>query len=255
MSGAVKERLKSVKSLVPHGTRLLDVGSDHAALPISLFSDNMIISAVISDINEKPLDRARAEVERANLSDKCIFVLSDGFDKIDPDSFDVAAICGMGGMLISDIIKRGFLNGKIKKEHVLIIQPMTDVFSVRKYLWDNGYRIKNELFSMEGKYDPDFDKNKSKPYVVMKAEFDGEKHNYSFGDLFLGKIRGESAAFLCFKEKTKRMLSKKLNGVFLSLKPEKTGFKTIYFSRAIVERILLSGDKPLKKYIRKKLMR
>ena len=255
MSGAVKERLKSVKSLVPYGTRLLDVGSDHAALPLSLFSDNKITSAVISDINGKPLERARSEAAKSLFYEKCIFVLSDGFDSIDPGTFDTAAVCGMGGMLISSVIERGILNGRLKKEHILVIQPMTDVHTVRKCLWDNGYEITDEIFSIEGSYDADHTKNKAKPYVVMKAEYDGEKRGYTFADLLLGKERVNTMAFCCFKEKTKRMLSNKLKGILISFKQRKIKDKRKYYLNGSLNRLKSCGNRPFKDHLRKKLLK
>ena len=134
MSGAVKDRLKSVKSLVPKGTRLLDVGSDHAALPAALLLEEKIEYAVISDINKMPLERARLEIEKYGLTDKCTFILSDGFENVSADLFDTAAICGMGGTLICNILKNGHKTGKLLPCHVLLIQPMTDHEKVRKYL-------------------------------------------------------------------------------------------------------------------------
>ena len=255
MPVAVRERLKSVKSLVPHGTRLLDVGSDHAALPISLFSGNMITGAVISDINEKPLQRAKNEAAKTVFFDKCTFVLSDGFDRIDPDSFDVAAICGMGGTLISSMIERGISDGRLKKEHVLIVQPMTDIYVVRKCLWDNGYRITDEIFSVEGKYDSDPAKNRARPYGVIKAEYSGIKCGYSVSDLFFGKIRGDDTAFLCFKEKTMRMLSNKLKGILISLKAERQDKKRKYYADAGLKKLCALRKKPFKDHLRKKLLK
>ena len=196
----------------------MDVGSDHAALPVSLFIDNAIISAVISDVNEKPLDRARREAEKAGIAESCIFVLSDGFEKIDANSFDTAAICGMGGTLIVGILQKAAEQGKLKKDHILIIQPMTDCELVRKYLWDNGYEIAREEYSLEGKYDEDFKKNKARPYVVLKAVFDGKKHGYTFRELFFGRQTNGTTAFKAFKEKVRRSLAKKLKGILVSLK-------------------------------------
>ena len=255
MASAVKERLKSVKSLVPDGTRLLDVGSDHAALPVALFGEKRIKSAVISDVHEKPLERAKEETKKAGYFEKCSFYLSDGFDSIDPGSFDTAAVCGMGGVVISDMIVRGLANGHLKRSHTLILQPMTDIALVRKCLWDNGYEITDEVFSAEGKYDEDVKKNKARPYVALKACFDGKKRRYAFGDLFSGKIREKNTAFLCFDKKNKRMLSSKFKGIVVSLKAVRTEkvkkYRSEYGSDALKKR----SKESFRRFIIKKLLK
>ena len=101
------KRLDAVKSLVPKGSRLLDIGTDHASLPIDLVCSKKIKSAIASDVNSKPLMRAKEEIEKNGLSDKIKTVLSNGFENVDSDSFDCVAICGMGGHLIAEIIEDG----------------------------------------------------------------------------------------------------------------------------------------------------
>ena len=48
-------RLSVCASYVRRGTRLADVGTDHAYLPVWLAKNGLISSAVASDIREKPL--------------------------------------------------------------------------------------------------------------------------------------------------------------------------------------------------------
>lgn len=52
-------RLQSVADLVPKGARFADVGTDHAYLPVWLVLQGKIDRAVVSDLREGPLNRAR----------------------------------------------------------------------------------------------------------------------------------------------------------------------------------------------------
>ena len=64
------KRLDAVKSLVPKGTRLLDIGTDHAYIPIFLMESGKIEYAVASDINEGPYMRALLNIREHNLEKK-----------------------------------------------------------------------------------------------------------------------------------------------------------------------------------------
>ena len=247
MANVIKERLKSVKSLVPKGARLLDIGSDHAALPIALFREGSIKSALITDINEKPLSRARSEAAKAGFASRCVFLLSDGFDNVSGDQYDAAAVCGMGGTLMIDILERGSKKGAVTGRHTLLLQPMTDHALLRKYLWDSGFDIEEELFALEGA-----NGQKARPYVIMKVRYDGKRRGYTFAELFLGKKRTESEAFRRFKEKTIRSLSKRVYGISVSLKPKKTDARRVY--RA-AEKMKERGGDPFIKFMKKELLK
>ena len=64
------ERLSSIGSLVREGTLLIDVGRDHAYLPLALLKSGKIAGAVASDINEGPCKRAELNARLAGLSSK-----------------------------------------------------------------------------------------------------------------------------------------------------------------------------------------
>lgn len=194
----VTNRIKTIKSLVPFGARLLDVGSDHALLPISLYNDGVIAEAVISDVNRGPLKSGRLNVARLAPGLRASFVLSDGFLQVPADSYDVAAICGMGGELIVKIIRQG----GDKARCPLILQPMTHADSLRAYLWEQGFEITEERFVREG----------SRVYCVLLADYRGVCTDYSYAELFLGKACPDTAEFRYYAEKTAAAAEKRLAG-------------------------------------------
>ena len=54
MQTVLSQRLAAVAEFVPQGARLLDVGSDHAYLPIALIEDNTISFALAGEVVKGP---------------------------------------------------------------------------------------------------------------------------------------------------------------------------------------------------------
>ena len=178
---AVTELLKGVKE----NTLFADIGSDHAFLAIEVLKSELACSAIASDINELPLLSGKENAEKNGVN--IDFYLSDGFDAIDSLPITSAAICGMGGELIARIVDRS----KVCRNATLVLQPMTAQEDLRKYLWDNGFAIEREIFTLDA----------GKSYTVMLVRYTGEPTKYSYLDLFLGKERAESKEFSLYCEK------------------------------------------------------
>ena len=194
----VTKRIEMIKTLVPKGARVLDVGSDHALLPISLFLDGVITEAVISDINVGPLNSGKSNVARLAPGLKASFVLSDGFKNVEKGGYDVAAVCGMGGELIAAIIDEAE-----DKAHVpLILQPMSHAERLREYLWSNGFEIKEECFAAEGK----------RAYLIISAVYTGKSTKYDYDDLFYGQFRPDNDAFALYSAGVAKAAKKRLEG-------------------------------------------
>ena len=49
----ISKRLGKVASFVPRGAKILDVGSDHAYLPIYLMQQRRIVSAIAGEVVEE----------------------------------------------------------------------------------------------------------------------------------------------------------------------------------------------------------
>ncbi|MBR5779473.1 MAG: SAM-dependent methyltransferase [Clostridia bacterium] len=196
----IGSRLSAVTRLlsdVKDNTLFADIGSDHAFLAIEVLKKGLAVSAIASDINEQPLLKGKENAARSGV--KIDFYLSDGFDAIDSLPITSAAICGMGGELIAKIIGRS----RVAHEATLIVQPMSAQEDLRKYLWDNGFVIEKEIFTLEA----------NKSYTVMKLRFSGERTEYSYIDLFLGKEREQTKEFSLYCEKILTAAKKRRLGV------------------------------------------
>ncbi|NLD88566.1 MAG: SAM-dependent methyltransferase [Clostridiales bacterium] len=138
-------RLLTVAGLVPYGSRIADIGTDHAYLPVYLASKGLISRAIASDINPLPLENARKNIDRFDAGGVVELKLSDGIKGIDAKAVDVFIIAGMGGETIAEIMRDAA--GYKQK---FILSPMTNAVKLRRALYSMGFSIKRELLAREG---------------------------------------------------------------------------------------------------------
>ena len=136
----ISKRLELVASFVPQGAILIDVGSDHAYLPIELVERGKIESAIAGEVVEGPYQSAVKNVEAHGLKEKIQVRLANGlaaFEEVDQVS--VITIAGMGGRLISRILEEGL--DKLANVERLILQPNNREDDLRIWLQDHGFEI------------------------------------------------------------------------------------------------------------------
>lgn len=147
----LSKRLAEVAALVPAGSRLADIGSDHAYLPVHLLIQGKICTAVAGEVNVGPLESAKKQVEKLGLQGVVDVRLGDGLEVIEEDEIDVICIAGMGGPLISQILSAG--KNKLHKVKRLILQPNVAGHLIREWLLQEGWELKHEsMVKEEGKY-------------------------------------------------------------------------------------------------------
>ena len=127
--------------MVPAGSRLADVGTDHGYLPVYLLQQRRISRAIASDIVDGPLQHARQTAAEYEV-DGIDFRLCPGLDAIAPHEADTVVIAGMGGETIQAILTAAPWTAD--GSHLLLLQPMTKVEYLRKWLVDNGYAFTEE---------------------------------------------------------------------------------------------------------------
>lgn len=157
----LKPRMQAIADLVPRGSILADIGTDHGLIPIYLIKEDICKSVIACDINIKPLNVCIKNIRAENLQDKITTRISDGLEKISPDECDVISIAGMGGHQIINILDIKFNN------HILILQPMTSPALVRRFLYENDFNIIKE----EIVYDNDI------LYIIIMAKKGRDKIN------------------------------------------------------------------------------
>ena len=148
----ISKRLELVASFVPQGAVLLDVGSDHAYLPIELVERGKIESAIAGEVVEGPYQSAVKNVEAHGLKEKIQVRLANGLVAFEEaDQVSVITIAGMGGRLIARILEEGL--DKLANVERLILQPNNREDDLRIWLQDNRFQIVAESILEEaGKF-------------------------------------------------------------------------------------------------------
>ncbi len=141
-------RLLSIARCVSVGARMADIGTDHGYLPVRLILDGIIPCAIAADLRRGPLERARETAQRYGVTDRISFRLCDGLSQVREGETDTVVIAGMGGENIAAILNAAPWTKNAKH---LLLQPMTGLPEFRGWLAANGYSIRCEHISREGK--------------------------------------------------------------------------------------------------------
>lgn len=135
-------RIEAIASLADNDALVVDIGTDHAYLPIYLYENDITKNIVASDISSNALLFAKNNLEKHNLSGKIKLVVSDGFKNLD-ECFDIAIISGVGTETIKKILDNEVLPNK------LILSSHKNVSDLRKYMFKIGYKIEKEIIVYE----------------------------------------------------------------------------------------------------------
>ena len=191
-------RLSLAASFVRDGAVIADIGTDHAYLPIHLVLSKKARAAIAADINESPLERARINCEKFEVSDRITLCLADGLRALPLRELSVTdiIICGMGGELIASILNA---SDYVKNPAVrLILQPMSQAARLRSYLAENGFRTVDGALA----------RAQDKLYQCIVCEYDGTVRSPSPAALELGEENINKAPDAVFFETLEALIKK-----------------------------------------------
>lgn len=138
----IGERLETIGKLVPQGSTLADIGTDHAYLPVWLLEQGRIASAIAGDIAAGPCRAARSTVTMHSLQDKVQVRMGSGLAVLKAGEADCIAIAGMGGSTIISILEADMDLAVAAK--TLVLQPMAGAAGLRQWLVEHGWRVLDE---------------------------------------------------------------------------------------------------------------
>lgn len=135
-------RIEKIASLVYKDASVIDIGTDHCYLPIYLYKNNITKCVDGSDVSEEILSFAKKNLVKNNLEKDINLIVSDGFKNISK-SYDIAVISGMGTETIKHILEYD------KLPNTLIISSHKNVYELRVFMYNLGYKIDKEIVFLE----------------------------------------------------------------------------------------------------------
>lgn len=210
----------------PHA-KIADIGTDHAYLPIWLMLNDRIDHAIACDLRHGPLLNAENNIKKYNLESKIETRLSDGLENVSKDEVDTVIIAGMGGEIITQIIK----SAKWLKDYnkSIILQPMSNDESLRIFLKNEGFEIIEEIAVL----------SHNKIYSVMNIRFSNNKFITDNLYEFIGKINpiASNDSFIYINKKISS-----LNNRILGFNPSSYEYKHIHKAIEDLKNILKEND-------------
>ena len=187
MNIKISKRLKTIGDLVKDKSNVVDIGCDHGLLSIYIAQTKKNINVIASDINELPLKQARKNIEKYDMQNHIKVIQSDGLKNI-KDNYDTIIISGLGGNVICDILKE--IDDNIKQ---IIICPQNNTYKTRKYIFNLGFIIKDEIIVKEN----------NKLYVIINFVRSNKKIKYTKNELLYGPIllKNKSELFIEYLDK------------------------------------------------------
>lgn len=178
------KRLRCAASMVRPGSRIADIGTDHAYLPLHLVQAGLCPSAIATDIRPGPAASARRHAEAAGLEDRIAVRLGDGLSCLAPDEADDIVIAGMGGETIAAILDAA--PWVRAPRYLLVLQPMTRPEKLRGYLLTHGFAIREERVVEDGTH----------LYTVMTAVYTGDPPVFDEAAWYRGALATAGQPFL-----------------------------------------------------------
>ncbi len=144
----LSKRLEAIANQIQAET-IIDVGTDHAYIPIFVVSKNIAKYAYAFDISKGSLEKAKKNIRQYGLESKIETKLCNGLLGITAQEAQnaCAVISGMGGMLIIEILQNS--PEIVLGLNQLILSPQLNVCEVRKYIHSINFKIKEENLVFE----------------------------------------------------------------------------------------------------------
>ena len=138
----LSKRLGTIVGFIDKNKKVADIGTDHGFVPNFIVNEEISDFVISSDISKNSLLKSVELTKEYKNEDKIINRIGPGLEVLSISEVDIAIIAGMGGLLISEIIKDSWdIAINLDK---LILQPMQAKKELREFLVKNGFERSGE---------------------------------------------------------------------------------------------------------------
>ncbi len=175
-------RFKAILSFLDVKDKMIDVGTDHAYIPIKM-AQKKAKNILATDIHPKALESAKKNIKQFGFEKEIKTMVTDGLKNIDTNFYDTLIIAGMGTSTIIKILSE---KEKLKPIKKIILQSNNDLEKLRKFMNANNFSLEKEKIVKEN----------DKYYVVMCYSV-GEQ-TMTKAELFLGFYNSQNIDYYRF---------------------------------------------------------
>ena len=191
------ERLNFIFAEIPRCDTFADIACDHGYIAFAMLREGRCEKAYVSDISAKSLKKAQDLLTDYIVKGRAQGFVSDGFDNV--PKTDCALIAGVGGELITDILKRAEKSGKLPDN--LILQPMKHCDKVRRLVVKFGYRVKKDFtVKADGQFYDIIALERGKDKLTAEETEFGRTNVKELPPAFKEKIRVEIGKIISYTE-------------------------------------------------------
>ena len=182
-------RIIEIANLITN-REIADIGCDHGYLITYLLENDRIDFGIGADVNENPLLNAKKNISKLGFNDKTELYLSNGLNKLNPEQFESIVIAGMGGSLITSILKND--EDKLLGKEI-IAQPNNNSKTLRTYMQSIGFKVDFETYICEN------------DVIYELLKFVPGEQNWSPFELEFGKYNLENKTDLFIKSLSEKL--------------------------------------------------
>ena len=141
-------RLEAILALLSPCRMLVDVGTEHALVPLAAVRRGIAERAIASDLRRAPLRAALRNVARSPVGDRVSIVRGDGISALARGAVDSVVMAGMSGHLMVRLCEAAphVLEGVSQ----LVAQPNSDAHLMRAWALGHGFHLRDEHMLNQG---------------------------------------------------------------------------------------------------------
>ncbi len=149
-SQTTNSRLDAVASLIPPGSTVADIGTDHGLLPRALLDTGRAVRCIAGELRDEPLENLRRRAAGAVREGRLEARKGSGLSILrEGEIVDVAVLAGLGRRTIERILNDAARSGPWPFRR-LVVQPQTEVAGIRRWILDRRWAIAGERIVRDG---------------------------------------------------------------------------------------------------------